>query len=162
MLDLVIKLDKVQPVSGSEVRAMHEIVRSRFSSSGAHPGDQSAALRDLSTLSGTLMATHLDSGTVRDLIGEVLTGPSAVSLGKKLTGKVASMLFSILGRDPDAPEWLVSIFGAPQTSLEIKIAIAKAFLQYEGNRPGGYASALKDRPACPADVATLIVPRLQT
>lgn len=162
LLNLVIKLDKAQPTSEPEVRAIYEIVRSRLASSDSSPSDRPAALRDLSTLSGALMARHTDSGTVRDLIGDVLTGPRAAHLGKKLTGSVASLLFSILGRDPDAPTWLTSIFGALGTPLDIKLAIAKALLQFEGNKPGGYASALKDRPDCPAEVTTLIVPRLQS
>lgn len=162
LLRLIVKLDKAQPTDEPEVRAVYGTMKSRLLRPEVSPSDRSAALRDLSTLSGTLMAKHMDTGTVRNLIGDVLTGLEADHLGKKLVDKVADLLFSILRRDPDAPTWLASVFGAPGTALEIKLSIAEALLQYEGNMPGGYASALKDRPDCPPEVATLIVPRLQT
>jgi len=85
----------------------------------------------------------MDTGTVRDLIGDALTSLGTARLGKKLVEKTASLLFSLLRRDPDAPMWLLSVFGDTGTALEIKLATAEAFLQHEGNMPGGYASALK-------------------
>jgi hypothetical protein len=161
LLGLVIKIDNVQPTDESDVRAVYRTVQSRLSRPEVAASDRSAALRDLATLSGTLMARHMDTGTVRDLIGDVLTSLGTARLGKKLVDKVASLLFSLLRRDPDAPAWLQSVFGDTGTALEIKLATAEAFLRYEGNMPGGYASALKDRSDCPPEVAALIVPRLQ-
>ncbi len=161
LLGLMIKIDKVHPAEQSDVRAVYQTVHSRLLLPKVAASDRSAALRDLATLSGTLMARHMDAGTVRDLIGEVLTSLGTARLGKKLVAKMASLLFSLLRRDPDAPAWLQSVFGDTGTALEIKLAIAEAFLQYEGNMPGGYASALKSRSDCPPEVAALIVPRLQ-
>jgi hypothetical protein len=162
LLGLVIKIDKIQPVARPDVLAVYGTVRSRLLRPDASASDRSAALRDLSTLSGTLMARHMDAGTVRDLIGDVLTSMGAVHLGKKLVMAVASLSFSILHRDPDAPGWLLELFGTSGTALEIRRAIAEALLRYEENMSGGYASALKDRPDCPPEVAALVVSRLRS
>jgi len=162
LLNLVVELDKVRPMGESGVLAVYGTVRSRLLDPGQASNDRGAALRDLSTLSGTLMAEHLDTETVRNLIGDVLIDAKLAGLGKKLILKVTSLLFSILRRDPDAPTWLLSVFAIAETALEVKLAIAEALLQFEGNMPGGYAGALKERPDCPPEVAALIVRKLQS
>src|SRR6266487_2745758 len=68
LLGLMIKIDKVHPAEQSDVRAVYQTVHSRLLLPKVAASDRSAALRDLATLSGTLMARHMGAGTVRDLI----------------------------------------------------------------------------------------------
>ncbi|HEY1570369.1 MAG TPA: hypothetical protein VGG05_03435 [Pseudonocardiaceae bacterium] len=161
LLELVVQIDEIRPLTESDVRRICGIVRSRVVRPDASASDRSAAVRDLSSLAGRVMPRRLEPGVSRDLIGGVLTGFTPGQLGSKLGVRVTSMLLSFLRRDPDAPTWLISIFSRPATDLAVKFAIADAFLLYEHNKPGGYASALKDRADCPPEVATLIVPRLK-
>ena len=75
---------------------------------------------------------------------------------------IHSMLVGIEGRDPEALDWMEDIFGRPDTTLGVKLAIAEAFLFRDHWRPGGRASRLKDRKDCPPEVVTFIINRLHT
>ena len=56
---------------------------------------------------------------------------------------------------------LTTLFGTPGIATGIQLSIAEALLLLEDDMPGGHATALKDRPDCPPQVANLIVNRLR-
>jgi hypothetical protein len=166
LLKLLIRADEVDPLSDHNVREIYQIVRSRLLATDGQPSkaaasDYPAAVRDLSTLSGTLLSRRLNAATVRDIFADMLTSFDSDRLGSKIRMAVTSLLVSFTRRDPEAVEWLTTIFGTPGIAVEIQLSIADALLQIEGRMPGGRASAIKDRPDCPTEVAAFIVTKLQ-
>jgi len=117
------------------------VILRRVSRRDASVAELGGAVRDLAILSRTLMARHL---------------------GSKLVDAVVALLVGMLRRDPDAPPWMMSIFDRAESTLDVRTAIATALLEYEQKMPGGWASALKDDPACTPEVATLVVRALRT
>lgn len=166
LLNLLVRIDDACPLGEQEVWETYRIVRSRLlaadgAPSGAAASDYPAAIRDLSTLTSTLISRRLDAGTVRDMITEILAELDPTRLGTKIWTDITSLLNGLARRDPDAPEWLTVLFGMPGVALEVQLSIAEALLQFEGEMPGGRAAALKDHPLCPIEVAALIVTRLR-
>ncbi|MFD4636567.1 hypothetical protein ACFWN2_04580 [Lentzea sp. NPDC058436] len=167
LLNLLIRLDDVRALGQHEVWWIYRNVRARLiadasAAAGPPTSDYPAAIRDMSTLSGTLMSRRLDSGTVRDMLAEIVLGLDESQLKGKVRVPFTSLLVSLAHRDPEAPDWLVAVFGTPGVGVEVQKAIARALLKLEDNMPGGRASALKDRPNCPVAVESLIVKELRS
>jgi hypothetical protein len=166
LLDLVIRIDHQYAVDESVVWEIYRIIRSRLRAGGRAGTEPSsyypAAMRDLGSLSGTLMADRLAPATVREMLGELLLAFDAERAGTKIGTAVESLLVSVTRRDPEAPNWLVGLFETDGAPLTIQMAIAGALLKLEGRQPGGRAEALKNSPHCPAEVVNLVVNTLES
>ncbi|MFJ6677432.1 SEFIR domain-containing protein [Actinosynnema sp. NPDC091369] len=160
LLRLLIHLDDQQPLPPATVLTVFSLARSRLPAdlrtlSDGSTSDHSAALRDMTTLSGTLMARRLPGRQVRDLITEVLRDLDPNHFGRKMAHTMEDLLRSIASRDPDALSWLEEVFGLPKIALAVQLAIAQTFLALDNGR----AARLRTRRECPAEVAELIVTR---
>lgn len=166
LIDLVIRINAQYAVDESVVWEIYRIIRSRLRNGGQAgtepPSYYSAAIRDLGSLSGTLMADRLAPATVREMLGGLLLAFDAERSGTKIGTAVESLLVSVTRRDPEAPNWLFSLFETDGAPLAIRMAIAGALLKLEGRQPGGHAEALKNSPHCPAEVANLVVNTLES
>jgi hypothetical protein len=164
LLELLIRIDHHTPLDEPAVLAIYTTVRARLpldlGDLGSHrTNDHSAALRDLTTLSGTLMANRLPSDQVRTLFTDLLRSLDPAHLGAKMVRTVRALVRSIAGRDPQAVPWLEQVFVLPDIAVEVRLAIADALLALDGNAPDGRAAQLKNHPTCPPEVAAHIVAR---
>jgi hypothetical protein len=165
LLDLLIRTDRIMPLTPEQVRVIYTLTRSRLSEtliddSKRRAEDQAAGLRDLAHLTGTLMAQRLTAAEVRGLLEELFSSVDPGRFGRKVGKAVSAMLIGLAHRDPQAINWMEDIFGRPAVSVSVRLAVAIALLQLDGNHIGGRASRLKDRPDCPPNVATYIINRL--
>jgi len=167
LLEVLVELDLVSPVTPDSVREVLAIVRSRLEYSDRAPNarmadDMAAALRDLGHLAGTLMSKRLLAPEVRERLAESLHIVDMERLGNRATKVVSSMLIGLGFRDPDAIDWMEELFRSTQSAPLIKLAIAEALLLLDGDQVGGRASRLKDLPDCPPIVTAYIVGRLRS
>jgi hypothetical protein len=165
LLELLVRLDIVAPMTSEMVREVYSVVRSRLvnvvDDSRLRASDAAAAVRDLGHLCGTLMSKRLSSEEVRDRIADALLTTDVDSLGKRVSKTVSSMLIGLGYRDPQTVAWMEDLFAKPNASV-VKRAIAEAVLRLDGDHVGGRASALKDHPDCPQPVAAYILGRLRS
>jgi hypothetical protein len=165
LLEVLVEVDLVMPMTPEDVRKVYNFVRSRLPAAGSAGNlgkvdEQAAALRDLSHLAGTLMSKRLPPSEVRDLISEVLHIVDLNHLGNSAEKIISSMLIGLGYRDLGAIEWMEELFIDVNYDVSLKLAIAEALLRVDGNHIGGRASVLKDRPDIPQVVAAYIVSRL--
>jgi hypothetical protein len=166
MLELLVRVDGLAPMSAEQVRAIYQITRNRLADVSQRGDqeivkDEGAAVRDMGHLSGTLISRRLTLTEGRMLLGEFLSAIDDARFGNKIVKVILSMLIGLAHRDSDAISWMEEVFGNEHLANVVQLAIARAMLQVDGNHIGGHAWRLKDRPDCPPEVATYIVTRLQ-
>ena len=107
LLELLIRLDDHAPLDGPTVLVVYDTVRARLpldldQLSTGTTSDHSAAFRDLTTLSGTLMARHLSGEQVRGLFTGLLRSLDPAHLGKKIGSTARALVRSMAGHRPRA------------------------------------------------------------
>ncbi|MFD1044850.1 hypothetical protein ACFQ1S_04190, partial [Kibdelosporangium lantanae] len=166
LLKLALRIDDEQPLTPDQVRHAYRIVCTRLPldhTQGQRENDQSAAFRDLKTLTRTLMAKRLPEAEVRDHTETVLRAMDPRSLGKKIDRQaVTELLNSFPARDPAAVDWMEDLFGEPDIAPSVKLAIAEVFLTLDReSTAGGRAARLKERPDCPPEVIEMLLRKLK-
>lgn len=163
LLTLIIRVDTLVPLSRDLVNEVYSVTRARLvqGSRTDESGRCSAALRDLSTLCGSLLPGRFSREEIRELLTELLT-TDVTAVGRKIRSALAVLLTGVGRRDPGALDWLEELFGDPNTSPGTQDAIANAVLSLDGAEAGGRAARLRAHPACPPDVATFILNALST
>ena len=166
LLQLLVRIDGLVPVSAEDVRAIYQIIRSRLAD-GPREGDtrivkdEGAAVRDMGHLAGTLIGRRLNLFEGRKMLGEFLSEIHDANFGNRVIKVILSMLVGLSHRDSEAVPWMEELFGQEGLAGIVRLAIAKAILRIDGNQVGGRASRLKDRADCPPLVATYIITRLR-
>lgn len=165
LLELLVRLDNLSPLQADEVRTVCQITRNRLNlphEPDPHVmKDESAAVRDMGHLMGTLISRRLSAAEGRALLGEFLSAIDGIRFGNKFVKILSSILIGLAHRDAEAISWMENLFAQEDLSNLVRLAIAAALLQIDGHHVGGLASQLKDRPDCPPEVATYIVTRLR-
>jgi hypothetical protein len=167
LLQVVIRLDIISPVSPEMARDVYYVVVSRLTRSTTflerrNIEDEASAIRDLAHLCGTIMSRRIPEQEIYTLIADALWTVDLDSLGNSAVKSISAMLIGLGYRDLDAIAWMEQLFADARTSQSVKRAIAEAVLRVDGDYVGGRASVLKDRPDCPQPVATYIIGRLRT
>ncbi|MGW3606815.1 hypothetical protein [Micromonospora sp. NPDC005161] len=167
LVDLVIRLDNLQPLDVSlirrVVRKMSEPVLaiSARLGNGAVPSVQAKAemASDFSRWAATigpLGLRRLPIGEAADLVRRVVSGWDSHDLGTSITRVMAKVLRNVLSNDPTFGAWLEERLW-PDAGAGTKLAIAEAIAVYERVVPGHRALTLARRPDCPPAVAQQIV-----
>ncbi len=166
LLDLLVRLDMAEPMSADQVRNVWDIMRSRVRVFRGDAGDlridDSAGFRDIAHLCGTLMARRLASSEVRQLVEEFLFSLDLDRFGNKIGKTLESLLVGLSFRDPEAITWMERIFGRPDASELLQLAIAKALLRVDGDQADGRAAQLKNRVECFNSVSIFIMNQLRS
>jgi hypothetical protein len=166
LLELLVRSDRVVPMPAEQVRMAYQVIRSRIADRSADQAqspvdDGAAAVRDMGHLAGTLLSRGLTAAECRDLIGDFLLEIRDNNFGNRIVKVLLSMLIGLAHHDPDAVAWMEELFAEEDLAKVVKLAIARAIMQIDGDQIGGRASRLKDRVDCPPEVATYIVTRLR-
>lgn len=166
LLELLVRLDGLVPMEAEAVRTVYQITRDRLANVSEVANrsvikDEASAVRDMGRLMGTLINRRLSRAEGRSLLGEFLSAIDDARFGNKVVKVISSMLVGLAARDAATISWMEKLFAQESIANVIKLAIARAMLQIDGNNVGGRASQLKDRSDCPPEVATYIVTRLR-
>lgn len=166
LLELLVRSDRLVPIPAEQVRAVYRVIQNRVAGQSADQtrrflDDGAAAIRDMGHFAGTLLSRGLSAGEGRELIGNFLLEIDDKNFGNRIVKVILSMLIGLSHHDPDAAAWMEEIFGDERLAMVVKLAIARAIMQIDGDHIGGRASRLKDRVDCPPEVVTYIVPRLR-
>jgi hypothetical protein len=155
LIECLVRLDRLSDVPPEAVRRIYENLAGRGKVTGIVLG---SAVKHVVRFCGTLMARRLPRKDVRELLSEFLTEIIPGALANRTVHAIGSMLVGLQGRDAEALAWMYDLFGA--VSLEVKFAIAEAFVVHDQRRQGGWASRLKGRTDCPPEVITYILNEL--
>ncbi|WP_410622969.1 SEFIR domain-containing protein [Amycolatopsis sp. cmx-8-4] len=166
LLKLATAIDKQHHLTRDDVREVYRIVCSRLplnQPGGDRHNDHSAAFRDFTELTGSLMAKRLHRAETRSRTEAVLRSVDPGTMGKKIDSEsLAELLRGFVVHDPTAVDWLEAMFGEPELSLSVKLAIAETFLvRDQQSAAGGRALRLKERQDCPPEVRALILSKLK-
>lgn len=163
ILNTLIRCDRAVPLDRLLVRQLYDALAGIVTGEYRSKGDAvrvSAALHQIVSLCGTLMARRLPHDETRNLLRDLLTRVRLEDLGAKSVRAAARMLVGIGHRDPEGLDCLEELFGSPGASPGLQQAIAEACLVNDHHHAGGRASRLKDRPDCPPAIVTYIIKRL--
>jgi hypothetical protein len=162
LLKVLIRVHWVTPLSADVIVEVFTLIRRRLepvpgSISEVKRNDQNAAITDLRTFVGQVMARALSLSETFRRVGEVLDALDDTQVQNNARSAVATMLKG-LGHDdlPATCTWMRDIFVTPGTALGVRLAIAEATLALDGDQPGGRADALEHEPTCPVEVATYL------
>jgi hypothetical protein len=150
LVELLNRLDTFTPLPPETVEAIYEINRGRLPAEisdlhGKEPtADQSAALRVISRLAGTLLARRLPVEEVWRRLAGLLTPLDPARVGANISDLLGSMLIGFCSRGPQTLDWLETLYRTDGVSAEVQLAIAKAVVFHDGREAGGRAARLKD------------------
>jgi hypothetical protein len=114
-------------------------------------------MRDIFTLCGTLLPGRFAGHEIRDLLAEVLPMVDPTALGQQITEELGVLLTGLGRHDPGMLDWLDEEFIRTDLTPGHKLAIAVSVLNLDGAERHGRAWRLRTLPACPPEVATLIL-----
>jgi hypothetical protein len=162
LLKLLIRVHWAAPLPADVIVEVFTLIQRRLEPvpgriSEVKRHDQNTAITDLRTFVGQVMARSLARPEVFRRVGEVLAALTDAQVQNNARSTVVTMLKG-LGHDdlPATCTWMRNVFVSPGTATGVRLAIAEAMLDLDGDQPGGRADALVHEPACPVEVATYL------
>jgi hypothetical protein len=162
LLKALIRVHWVTPLSADVINEVFMLIRCRLGPVSedvpdVKRSDQNAAIADLQTFVGKVMARSLPLSEIFRLVGEVLVVLDDAQVQSNARSAITTMLKG-LGHDdlPATCTWMRDIFATPGTAVGVQLAIAEAMLALDGAQPGGRADALLNESNCPVEVATFL------